>query len=234
MQTSETIDKIAPAFVKAQAACNGAKKSSNNPHFKSKYADLSAVWGACEEALEANALAVVQGLGEVIDGKLHIETMLLHSSGQWLKSLASIPLPKSDPQGYGSASTYARRYTLAAMMGIVQEDDDGNAASKPANDVKPAAKRAPPLEGPYTSKTALWNAVRAFVHELHGCGDLDMFEAFLGTDESKALITQCERDAPQLLEGGDSLPDDYEPINPLIKRMRADFELIENSNLRAG
>lgn len=132
MQTSEAIDKIAPAFVKAQAACNGAKKSSNNPHFKSKYADLSAVWGACEEALEANALAVVQGLGEVIDGKLHIETMLLHSSGQWMKSLASIPLPKSDPQGYGSASTYARRYTLAAMMGIVQEDDDGNAASKPA------------------------------------------------------------------------------------------------------
>lgn len=131
MQTSEAIDKIAPAFVKAQAACNGAKKSSNNPHFKSKYADLSAVWGACEEALEANALAVVQGLGEVIDGKLHIETMLLHSSGQWVKSLASIPLPKSDPQGYGSASTYARRYTLAAMMGIVQEDDDGNAASKP-------------------------------------------------------------------------------------------------------
>ena len=132
MQTSEAIDKIAPAFVKAQAACNGAKKSSNNPHFKSKYADLSAVWSACEEALEANALAVVQGLGEVIDGKLHIETMLLHSSGQWMKSLASIPLPKSDPQGYGSASTYARRYTLAAMMGIVQEDDDGNAASKPA------------------------------------------------------------------------------------------------------
>lgn len=132
MQTSEAIDKIAPAFVKAQAACNGAKKSSNNPHFKSKYADLSAVWSACEEALEANSLAVVQGLGEVIDGKLHIETMLLHSSGQWMKSLASIPLPKSDPQGYGSASTYARRYTLAAMMGIVQEDDDGNAASKPA------------------------------------------------------------------------------------------------------
>lgn len=136
MITSETIDKIAPAFVKAQAACNGAKKSSNNPHFKSKYADLGAVWDACEGALEANKLSVLQGLGEVIDGKMQIETMLLHDSGQWIKSLASIPLPKADPQGYGSASTYARRYTLAALMGIVQEDDDGNAASRPVPEKK--------------------------------------------------------------------------------------------------
>lgn len=140
MITSETIDKIAPAFVKAQAACNGAKKSSNNPHFKSKYADLSAVWDACESALEVNKLSVLQGLGEVIDGKMQIETMLLHESGQWIKSLASIPLPKADPQGYGSASTYARRYTLAALMGIVQEDDDGNAASRPVPE-----KKAEPL-----------------------------------------------------------------------------------------
>lgn len=140
MNTSETIDKIARAFVKAQAACNGAKKSSNNPHFKSKYADLSAVWDACESALEVNKLSVLQGLGEVIDGKMQIETMLLHESGQWIKSLASIPLPKADPQGYGSASTYARRYTLAALMGIVQEDDDGNAASRPVPE-----KKAEPL-----------------------------------------------------------------------------------------
>jgi hypothetical protein len=137
MITSETIDKIAPAFVKAQAACNGAKKSSNNPHFKSKYADLSAVWDACEGALEANKLSILQGLGEVIDGKMQIETMLLHESGQWIKSLASMPLPKADPQGYGSASTYARRYTLAALMGIVQEDDDGNAASRPTKEAEP-------------------------------------------------------------------------------------------------
>jgi ERF superfamily len=136
MLTSETIDKIAPAFVKAQASCNGAKKSSNNPHFKSKYADLGAVWDACQSALEGNKLSVLQGLGEVIDGKMQIETMLLHDSGQWIKSLASIPLPKADPQGYGSASTYARRYTLAALMGIVQEDDDGNAASRPQPEKK--------------------------------------------------------------------------------------------------
>lgn len=129
MQTSEAIDKIAPAFVKAQAACNGAKKASNNPHFKSKYADLTQVWAACEDALEANGLAVIQGLGTVEDGKMHMDTMILHSSGQWLESHSSIPLPKNDPQGYGSATTYLRRYALAAMLGVVQEDDDGNAAS---------------------------------------------------------------------------------------------------------
>jgi hypothetical protein len=243
MITSEQIDKIAPAFVKAQAACNGAKKSSSNPHFKSKYADLSAVWDACEGALESNKLSVLQGLGEVIDGKMQIETMLLHDSGQWIKSLASIPLPKADPQGYGSASTYARRYTLAALMGIVQEDDDGNAARLPANDANarinnptPAPKRekAEALAGPYTSKTALWAAVRRFSGELHGCGDSDMLEAFLADKDSVALLKQCERDAPSLLHGGDGLPEDYVPINALIEKMRGDIQLIENNTLRAG
>ena len=128
METSLEIGKIAPAFVKAQASCNGAKKASNNPHFKSKYADLTQVWAACDDALQANGLSVIQGLGEVVDNKMQIDTMLLHGGGGWIKARAAIPLPKSDPQGYGSASTYARRYTLAAMMGIVQEDDDGNAA----------------------------------------------------------------------------------------------------------
>lgn len=129
LTTSEAIEKIAPAFVAAQAACAGAKKSSANPHFKTKYADLSQVWAACEEALEANGLAVIQGLGEAREGAMHMDTMILHSSGQWFRAHASIPLPKGDPQGYGSATTYLRRYALAAMMGIVQEDDDGNAAS---------------------------------------------------------------------------------------------------------
>ena len=133
MQTSDTIDKIAPAFVKAQAECNGAKKSSNNPHFKSKYADLSAVWTACETALADNGLAVLQGLGEATGGAMHMDTVLMHDSGQWLQFHSSIPLPKGDPQGYGSATTYLRRYALAALMGVVQEDDDGNAATRGGN-----------------------------------------------------------------------------------------------------
>ena len=131
---SEKNDKIAPAFVKAQAACSSAKKDSENAAFKqggkvSKYADLTAVWAACEEALEQHSLGILQMFGEVTDGKMHMTTMLVHESGQWLQKEGSIPLPKQDPQGLGSATTYFRRYSIAALMGIVQEDDDGNAAS---------------------------------------------------------------------------------------------------------
>ena len=106
-------------------------------------------------------------------------------------------------------------------------------SAPPANDA-PAKKRAEPLEGPHTSKTALWKAVRAFVHEVHGCGDSDMFEALLADKDNVELLKQCRRDAPQLLDGGPDMPDDYEPINDLIKRMRRDFDLIDNNALRAG
>lgn len=133
---SEQNDKIAPAFVKAQSACDSAKKDSENAAFKqggkaSKYADLSSVWAACEDALTANKLGVIQLPGLIRDGKMSMATMLVHESGQWLQGEGEIPLPKSDPQGQGSATTYFRRYALAGLMGVVQEDDDGNAAAQP-------------------------------------------------------------------------------------------------------
>lgn len=105
-------------------------------------------------------------------------------------------------------------------------------AEQPANDEP--KKKAEPLAGPYTSKTALWKAVRALVHEMHGCGDSDMLEALLADKDTVALLKQCRRDAPQLLDGGPDMPQDYDPINDLIKRMRSDFAMIENSALRAG
>lgn len=105
-------------------------------------------------------------------------------------------------------------------------------SEKPANDEP--KKKAEPLAGPYTSKTALWKAVRALVHEMHGCGDSDMLEALLADKDTVALLKQCRRDAPQLLDGGPDMPQDYDPINDLIKRMRSDFAMIENSALRAG
>lgn len=136
MKTSDTIDKIAAAFVKAQMECENAKKSNANEAFKrngkaSKYAGLPEVVEACLPACNANGIGVLQVLGETVNGVMGITTRLLHASGQWLEGTGSIPLPKQDPQGYGSASTYARRYHLAAMMSVIQEDDDGNAASKP-------------------------------------------------------------------------------------------------------
>jgi hypothetical protein len=140
-------------------------------------------------------------------------------------------------KGPGKAISYAVKYALLKCLGLETGDDpdevqDKRADFQPANDA--SKKRAEPLQGPHTSKTALWKAVRAFVHEMHGCGDSDMFEALLAVPDNVALLKQCRRDAPQLLDGGSDMPEDYEPINPLIKRMRADFEMIENNTLRAG
>jgi hypothetical protein len=127
---SEQLDKLAPAMAAAQAKLKPALKEKANPAFKgSKYADLGSVWEACEQALESNGLSVVQGYStEGPKGSLW--TMLLHTSGQYVMGTCPLVLPKDDPQGMGSATTYYRRYGLAAMLGIVQEDDDGNAASR--------------------------------------------------------------------------------------------------------
>lgn len=129
MQTqSDDIKAITEAFLKAQAALVPATKASENPFFHSKYADLESVWNACRDALHANDIAVVQG-AHSIDGKPHMETKLIHSSGQWLTSFWELVPTKPDPQAMGSAISYMRRYSLAAMVGVLTEDDDGNAAS---------------------------------------------------------------------------------------------------------
>ena len=136
METSPSIAALAASLSKAQASIEGAVKGKVNPAFKSKYADLSSVWEACREALTDNGLSVVQSPGPVADGRMELTTMLLHSSGEWMRGTLTIPLGKVDAQAYGSATTYARRYALAAFVGVSPEDDDGNAAAKakpPAN-----------------------------------------------------------------------------------------------------
>jgi hypothetical protein len=137
---SDTIKDYAAAFVKVQAELRAATKDSANGAFKgTKYADLGSVWDACREPLAKHGMAVQQFPGHCADGRMHMTTIVLHESGQWMQAELSIPLSKVDAQGYGSAVTYARRYALAAVMGIIQEDDDGNAASNPqgASNAKP-------------------------------------------------------------------------------------------------
>lgn len=126
---SEQINELATALAKAQGQTEGAKKDSANPFFKSKYADLASVWGACRQQLSSNGLSITQ-CPEESDNGIAVETMLLHSSGQWIKSRYTMPVSKVDAQAVGSAITYARRYSLAAIVGIAPEDDDGNAAVK--------------------------------------------------------------------------------------------------------
>jgi len=131
---SGELKDLAAALAKAQAKVKGATKDATNPHFRSKYADLSSIWDACRSALTENGLSVVQAPGLATEGpafQATLTTMLLHSSGQWIRSTAAAPLTKDDAQGVGSALTYLRRYALAAYAGVAPEDDDGNAAAQP-------------------------------------------------------------------------------------------------------
>jgi len=124
---------IATALVKAQKAFAPALKSSTNPHFKSKYADLSACVEAVVDSLNANGIFLNQQTSESDSGVI-VETVFIHESGELLNcGKLHVPASKQDPQGYGSALTYARRYSLMAACGIAPEDDDGEAATrKPA------------------------------------------------------------------------------------------------------
>jgi len=129
---SESLAELAKALSKAQGAMKNAKKDSDNPFFKSKYADLASVSDACREELAANGLAVVQ-LPTMREGKMVLEYVLLHASGEFIGSELEMTPVKSDPQGIGSAITYARRYSLGGVTGVATEDDDGNAASGNGN-----------------------------------------------------------------------------------------------------
>ncbi|NLC24009.1 MAG: hypothetical protein GX776_06025 [Oxalobacter sp.] len=129
MRTSETITKIAPALLAAQKQITFAAKDAKNPHFKNTYASLPSVIDAIKGALNENGIVFIQTASPSEKGCLALSTRLLHESGEWIEDTATVPLPKSDPQGYGSAATYARRYCLAAVMGLYQDDDDGNAGS---------------------------------------------------------------------------------------------------------
>ena len=139
MLKSEQINELAAALAKAQGQIEGAKKSSSNPFFKSKYADLAECWNTCREALTANGISVIQMPEEINEnGRLNITTMLAHSSGQYISSTLTMTVTKLDPQAIGSAITYGRRYALAAMVGLAQEDDDGEKAMARPKDKKSA------------------------------------------------------------------------------------------------
>lgn len=125
---SEARKAFNAALAKAQGQIEGASKSSENPHFKSKYADLASVWEACRSALTDNDLSVVQFPD--FDGAetVTVQTILAHADGFERSHTIRLPVAKKDAQGVGSAITYARRYSLMAMVGIAPEDDDANAA----------------------------------------------------------------------------------------------------------
>lgn len=132
MTQSENINELATALAKAQSELKNPKRTQENPFLKSSYTDLATAIEAARPVLSKNGLSVIQLLeaGESV-GQVYVRTMLLHSSGQYISGKYELKPTKDDPQGYGSAITYARRYAYMAIVGLASEDDDGHAASKP-------------------------------------------------------------------------------------------------------
>jgi hypothetical protein len=147
MNKSETIGQLALALSKAQGQMKFAAKDANNPFFKSKYADLASVIEAIKVPLSANGIAFVQAT-DFEDSAVIVETILLHESGEWISGKLRMQPTKNDPQGVGSAVTYAKRYGLQALAGVPSDDDDGNAATglQGAPAAKPAAAKPMPAK----------------------------------------------------------------------------------------
>lgn len=140
MKTSEQINEISKALATAQGLIRAAEEDSKNPHYKSSYSSLTAVWDAIRVPLSSNGISVVQDV-TLSDGCVAVTTRLCHASGQWIDcGPMLIPIVKRDAHGVGSAATYAKRYSLCATVGVVSgDDDDGNAATDSS---------ARPLQGP--------------------------------------------------------------------------------------
>lgn len=139
MNKSEQINELASALNKAQAEMGGAVKDSSNPFFKSKYADLASVIEACKEELTKHGLSISQLVTSDEQGKSYVETVLLHSSGQWIASKMLLHLAKTDMQGLGSAISYARRYSLQSILNIPAVDDDAESTIDRSKESHPGA-----------------------------------------------------------------------------------------------
>ena len=129
MNRSESIKEISTALSAAQGEIQNATKNAENPHFKSKYADLAELLNTVRPVFSKFGLSVIQ-LPSYADGFVSVETVVTHKSGEWFSGVSSCRVSKDDAQGVGSATTYLRRYSLAAAAGVAQEDDEGNEASK--------------------------------------------------------------------------------------------------------
>lgn len=165
MNKSEQINELAGALAKAQHEVENASKSSVNPHFKSKYADLAEILNTVRPVFSSHGIAILQ-MPSFESGVASVETLLTHSSGQWISNVCSAPVGKQDAQGVGSAITYLRRYSLAAFAGVAQEDDDGNGSigKQPQHETAPKQPQHTPksvVTKPAMPDEALPTAIQA-------------------------------------------------------------------------
>lgn len=176
MRHSESMTALAKALVAAQKDIDNAAKKSTNLGLKNKYADLESVRDACHDAYAKNGLVVVQGCVDADDNRVHLATRILHESGEWIESVTPVPVgapnsAQTPAQCFGAALTYARRYALAAIAGITQEDDDGNSAgtAHTTHATPPPAPRKPaPAPAPAATGALTWRAVYKRMCEVDG------------------------------------------------------------------
>lgn len=189
MISSDQINELAAALTKAQGQLTHAVKDSTNPHFKSKYADLASVWEACRKALVDNNLAVTQ-LPEPCENGLKLTTVLTHSSGQYIASTLQMPLQKADPQGYGSALTYARRYALAAIVGVYQDDDDANTATQTQQTPQPIQTHQQPTNNAQNATQTATQPTREMITDQQISAALKKAEELGLTRQDLSLIVK--------------------------------------------
>jgi len=189
IQHSPSIVHLMGAMLKVQGAVDGVVKDAANPAFKTagragKYASLESVVDTIRPECQKNGLVVMQAPGAYANGAIAVETMIAHAeSGEWIRSEISIPVQKQDPQGAGSAITYAERYSLMALFNLPPVDDDGNEASRepafrPQRPQAVETQREPPRSGNDDAE-ALGRLVRQ-------CGSLDALEALRADPSFKA------------------------------------------------
>ena len=235
MTRSESIAKIAPALVAAQAAFPSIVKDGKNPAFRSKYATLDSIMAAVRPALVANGLAVVQGaIHPETDGPklvgLAVESVLVHTSGEWMATMVPVPVTKSDAHGLGSALSYGRRYGISALLALTtDEDDDGNAAARlpqrqEPRQERPAAPPPPPAgqrlhERVPETPAAPMSLAKAEAMTMKGqrLGDmdeerLDKLAAWASEKGNAAIHAACQtilaaREAAMMADEVDQLPD---------------------------
>jgi hypothetical protein len=168
MKSSETIASLAAALAKAQAEFKAVQFDADNPHFKSKFASLPATVEAVRPILAKHGLAVVQGAtlpdsNEGVVTGFAVESILIHTSGEWLSTVVYVPMEKPTAQGAGSGLTYGRRYGLQALLCLVADDDDGETASNHPQTPRPAATRPVAGQTPPKAATPSSDAVRGKV-----------------------------------------------------------------------
>ncbi len=196
---SDEINELASALSKAQSALEGAEKDAENKYYKSSYADLTSIWDACREALTSNNLAVIQTT-QIFDEELSLVTTLCHSSGQWVKSFYPVRPIKDDPQGLGSALTYARRYSLASIAGVAPKGDDDDGEASVDHIKAPAPKKKPVMTGDM-GLAELRKADHGLQSDIRACTDIDMFNILKDSKDTKAIIAQIRKDMPTLWNG---------------------------------